>query len=125
MDCIRLNGCGLTTRRVEQRAHHAPAERTVSFFILEFEMEVQMLHPEIYKFQYTRGQGQQRTYDVVLNVVQLESGIFAYESWVHFAHEFKGNGLVFPLIARTAADAEAEARGRIEDNIENLAGVAE
>jgi hypothetical protein len=84
-----------------------------------------MLHPEVYKFQYTRRQGQRRTYDVVLNVVQFESGVFAYEAWVHFAHEFKGNGLVFPLIATTAADAAAEARGRIEDNIENLGGVAE
>ncbi|TCK35130.1 hypothetical protein B0G84_7095 [Paraburkholderia sp. BL8N3] len=84
-----------------------------------------MLHPEVYKFQYTRKLGQQRTYDVMLNVVQLESGVFAYESWVHFAHEFKGNGLVFPLVAQTQADAAAEARGRIEDNIENLAGVDE
>ncbi|CAE6955889.1 hypothetical protein [Paraburkholderia domus] len=84
-----------------------------------------MPHPEVYKFQCTRRQGQQRTYDVVLNIVQRDSGVFAYASWVHFAHEFKGNGLVFPLIAKTAADAEAEARGRIEDNIENLAGVTE
>jgi hypothetical protein len=84
-----------------------------------------MLHPEIYEFQYTRRQGQQRTYDVMLNVVQLESGVFAYESWVHFDHEFKGNGLVFPLVATTAVDAEVEARGRVEDNIENLGGVVE
>ncbi|MGF6408639.1 hypothetical protein [Paraburkholderia sp. RAU2J] len=84
-----------------------------------------MLHSEVYKFQYTRQQGLRRTYDVVLNVAHSESGVFAYESWVHFNHEFKGNGLVFPLIARTGADAEAEARGRIEDNIEHLAGVAE
>jgi hypothetical protein len=51
--------------------------------------------------------------------------VFSYESWVHFAHEFKGNGLVFPLVARTADEASAEARERVEDNIENLAGVAE
>ncbi|TDN63113.1 hypothetical protein [Paraburkholderia sp. BL10I2N1] len=84
-----------------------------------------MLHSETYKFQYTRQQGRQRTYDVVLNIVQRDSGVFAYESWVHFAHEFKGNGLVFPLNAKTATDAAAEARGRIEDEIEHLAGVAE
>ena len=51
--------------------------------------------------------------------------MFSYESWVHFAHEFKGNGLVFPLVAKTTTHAEVEARERIEDNIENLAGVAE
>jgi hypothetical protein len=84
-----------------------------------------MLHAKVYKFQYTRRQGKRRTYDVMLNVLQRESGVFSYESWVHFAHEFKGNGLVFPLVARTTTHAEVEARERIEDNIENLAGVAE
>ncbi|SDR52712.1 hypothetical protein [Paraburkholderia tuberum] len=84
-----------------------------------------MLHAEVYKFQYTRQQGLRRTYDVVLNVAHSEAGVYSYESWVHFNHELKGNGLVFPLVAGTAADAEAEARGRIEDNIEHLAGVSE
>ncbi|MDB5784057.1 hypothetical protein [Caballeronia mineralivorans] len=84
-----------------------------------------MLHPQVYKFQYTRRQGLERTYDVMLNVVQWECGVFSYESWVHYAHQFKGNGLVFPLAARTADDAAAEALARIEDSIENLAGVAE
>jgi hypothetical protein len=35
-----------------------------------------MLRPQVYKFQYSRRQGLQRTYDVMLNVVQLESGVF-------------------------------------------------
>jgi hypothetical protein len=87
--------------------------------------EITMLNPQVYKFQYSRRQGLQRTYDVTLNVVQWESEVFSYESWVHFAHDFKGNGLVFPLVARTADEAAAEARGRVEDNIEHLAGVAE
>ena len=84
-----------------------------------------MLRPTCYRLKYTRRQGLRRTYDVMFTVVRFDSGIFEYQSWVHFAHEFKGNGLVFPLTAKTAADAEAEARRRIEDNIENLAGVAE
>jgi hypothetical protein len=44
---------------------------------------------------------------------------------VHFAHEFKGNGLVFPLVAKTSAEASAEARAPIEDHIENLVGLDE
>ncbi|SAK91166.1 hypothetical protein AWB83_05181 [Caballeronia ptereochthonis] len=84
-----------------------------------------MLHSDIYKFQYRRQRGLQRIYDVTINVVQLESGVFAYESWVHFAHEFKGNGLVFPLVAKTPEQAADEARARIEDHIENLVGLDE
>jgi hypothetical protein len=89
------------------------------------EREAAVPHSEVCKFQYTRRQGQWRTYAVVVNVGHWPSVVFACESWVHFAHDFIGNGLVFPLTARTATDAAAEARRRIEDNIENLAGVAE
>ncbi|MEM5290546.1 hypothetical protein ACFQ3P_37785 [Paraburkholderia sabiae] len=84
-----------------------------------------MLHSEIYKFTYTRTSGRQRTYDVVINLVRRDSGIFAYEAWVHHSGTFKGNGLVFPLVAQTTAQAAVEARARIEDHIENLLGVAE
>ena len=44
---------------------------------------------------------------------------------MHCTHDFKGNGLNFPLTSRAAADAENEARGRIEQDIEELAGVRE
>jgi hypothetical protein len=84
-----------------------------------------MPETEVYKFQYTRRQGLQRTYDVVLNIARLDSGIFSYAAWVHFAGAFKGNGLVFPLIAKTTDEAVVEARGRIEDDIEDLAEIAE
>jgi hypothetical protein len=80
---------------------------------------------EVYKFQYARRQGLQRTYDVVLNVARLDSGVFSYVAWVHFAGAFKGNGLNFPLIANTTEVAAVEARGRIESDIEDLAGIAE
>ncbi|MGF6637953.1 hypothetical protein OKW38_000052 [Paraburkholderia sp. MM5496-R1] len=80
---------------------------------------------EVYKFQYVRRQGLQRTYDVVLNICRLESGVCSYVAWVHFAGEFKGNGLIFPLIAKTTEEAAVEARGRIENDIEDLAGIAE
>jgi hypothetical protein len=93
--------------------------------MFSIETIIAMLRPQLYRFQYTRRQGLRRTYDVMLSVVHRESGVFAHESWVHFAHEFKGNGLVFPLISRTLLEAAAEARARIEDNIEHLAGVNE
>ncbi|BCG02493.1 hypothetical protein PPGU19_070610 (plasmid) [Paraburkholderia sp. PGU19] len=67
----------------------------------------------------------QRTYDVTVNLVRRESGVFAYEAWVHHAGRFKGNGLVFPLASATREQAVAEACARIEDHIENLLGVAE
>jgi hypothetical protein len=84
-----------------------------------------MITSEVYRFVYTRSQGLKRTYDVTLNVVRLDSGVFQYQAWVHFAGVFKGNGLVFPLASLTADDAAAEARARIEGDIEELAGVAE
>ena len=77
------------------------------------------------KFQYTRQRGEQRTYDAVLTIAQFDSGAFAYKAWVHCTHDFKGNGFNFPLTARAAADAENEARGQIEQDIEELAGVRE
>ncbi|MGT2477610.1 hypothetical protein [Paraburkholderia terrae] len=84
-----------------------------------------MIHSSIYKFPYTRTEGMQRTYDVTVNLARLESGVFAYEAWVHYTGVFKGNGLVFPLVSQTAVQAAAEARARVEDHIENLLGVAE
>jgi hypothetical protein len=78
-----------------------------------------------YKFQCTRQRGEQRTYDVVLTIAQFDSGAFAYKAWVHCAPNFKGNGLTFPLTAHARVDAENEARGRIERDIEELAGVKE
>ncbi|WP_353558187.1 hypothetical protein [Paraburkholderia terrae] len=84
-----------------------------------------MVHSEIYKFPYTRTGGMKRTYDVTVNLVRRDSGVFAYEAWVHHAGIFKGNGLVFPLVSRTTAEAATEARARIEDHIENLLGVSE
>ncbi|MPW19990.1 hypothetical protein GCT13_24585 [Paraburkholderia sp. CNPSo 3157] len=84
-----------------------------------------MVKSEVHRFTYTRTQGLKRTYDVTLNVARLDSGIFEYVAWVHYAGAFKGNGLVFPLTSSDADDAAAEARSRIEDDIEQLAGVAE
>ena len=84
-----------------------------------------MQDAEVYKFQYIRRQGLQRTYDVMLNVVQWETGICAYEAWVHYAGTFKGSGLAYPLRASSVAEAATESRDRIENNIEDLAGVAE
>jgi hypothetical protein len=84
-----------------------------------------MIKSEVYRFAYTRSQGFKRTYDVTVNVARLDSGVFQYQAWVHFAGVFKGNGLVFPLASVNAEDAAAEARTRIEGDIEHLAGVAE
>jgi hypothetical protein len=84
-----------------------------------------VLRPTTYKLKYKRRQGLQRTYDITVTVVQYESGVFRYQSWVHFAREFKGNGLVYPLSARTPELAAAEARARIEGHIETLAGLKE
>ncbi|WP_250487780.1 hypothetical protein [Caballeronia sp. GaOx3] len=84
-----------------------------------------MLRPTCYRLKYTRRQGLRRTYDVMLTVVQFDSGIFKYQSWVHFAHEFKGNGLVYPLVAKPPESAAAEAQTRIEASIEALVGLDE
>ncbi len=80
---------------------------------------------EVYRFVYTRSQGLRRSYDVTLNVTRLESGLFKYSAWVHYEGAFKGNGLLYPLASSNADDVVAEARGRIEDDIERLAGVVE
>ncbi|CDY77116.1 hypothetical protein BGLT_06027 [Caballeronia glathei] len=84
-----------------------------------------MYRPVITKFQYTRMRGKRRTYDVTLNVVQKASGVCVYAGWVQFEHDIKGTGVVLPLIAKTRDEAIREARGRIEKNIEDLAGVVE
>ncbi|TCK33644.1 hypothetical protein B0G84_7929 [Paraburkholderia sp. BL8N3] len=84
-----------------------------------------MYRPDISKFQYTRTCGEHRTYDVTLNVVQLDSGVCTYTGWVHFQHEFKGTGLVMPLVSNTREGAMSEARRRIERDIEDLAGIVE
>jgi hypothetical protein len=44
---------------------------------------------------------------------------------VHHEGAFKGNGLLFPLASSNADDAAAETRGRIGDDIKQLAGVTE
>jgi hypothetical protein len=84
-----------------------------------------MIKSEVYQFVYTRTEGLERTYDVTLNVARLDSGIFQYAAWVRYAGAFKGNGLVYPLASSNADDAAVEARSRIEDDIDQLAGVAE
>lgn len=84
-----------------------------------------MIHSEIYKFPYTRSAGMHRTYDVTINLVRRDSGVFAYRSWVHYAGAFKGNGLDFPLVSRTTDEAVTEARARVEQHIEDLLGVSE
>jgi hypothetical protein len=87
--------------------------------------EIVMQEHHTSKFQYTRQRGEHRTYDVVLTIAQCDSGTFSYKAWVHCEHDFKGNGLNFPLTSRATTDAENEARARIERDIEQLAGVRE
>jgi hypothetical protein len=70
-------------------------------------------------------QSQRRTYNVTLNVVQKDSGVCAYAAWVQFGAEFKGSGLMLPLVAATRDDAVQEARIRIQKDIDNLVGVVE
>ncbi|AMV48557.1 MULTISPECIES: hypothetical protein [Paraburkholderia] len=84
-----------------------------------------MIHSEVHKFPYTRASGMQRTYDVTINLVRRDSGVYAYRSWVHYAGRFKGNGLDFPLVSRTTDHAITEARARVEEHIEHLLGVTE
>jgi hypothetical protein len=74
-----------------------------------------MYKPELSRFQYTRKHGQRRTYNVTLNVVQKDSGVCAYAAWVQFGAEFKGSGLMLPLVAATRDDAVQEARIRIQN----------
>ncbi|QYD68168.1 hypothetical protein KZJ38_18105 [Paraburkholderia edwinii] len=81
--------------------------------------------PEVSRFQYTRGHGQRRTYDVTLNVTRKNSGIYAYAAWVQFQAEYKGSGLMLPLVATTREHAIHEARTRIQKEIDHLIGVVE
>ncbi|CAN7400848.1 hypothetical protein [Paraburkholderia terrae] len=84
-----------------------------------------MRAPEISRFQHTRAYGEHRTYDVTLNVMRKDCGIYAYAAWVQFRAEYKGSGLMLPLVANTHESAINEARTRIENDIDNLIGVVE
>jgi hypothetical protein len=81
--------------------------------------------PQISRFKYTRGHGERRTYDVTLNVTRKNSGVYAYAAWVQFQAEYKGSGLMLPLVARTREHALNEARTRIQREIDSLIGVVE
>jgi hypothetical protein len=81
--------------------------------------------PEVSRFQHTRMQGARRTYDVTLNVTRRNSGVFAYAAWVQFQAEYKGSGLMLPLVATTREHAMHEARTRIQKEIDHLIGVVE
>ena len=84
-----------------------------------------MNESHVIDFKYQRAQGLGRIYKVTLNVTRLPSDTYAYESWVHHQGIFKGNGIVFPLIATNLDRAVSEARARIEADIEKLSGVSE
>jgi hypothetical protein len=81
--------------------------------------------PDVSRFQYTRVHGERRTYDVTLNVMRRNSGIYAYAAWVQFQAEYKGSGLMLPLVATTRERAMHEARTRIQNEIDHLIGVVE
>jgi hypothetical protein len=76
-------------------------------------------------FEYTRTHGLKRTYLVTLDVTQTATGEFGYEAWVQHGEDFKGNGLNFPLTASNRDAAMMEAQKRIEQDIEDLAGIDE
>jgi hypothetical protein len=84
-----------------------------------------MNNPVLSRFQYTRKHGKQRTYDVTVNLVQKASGVCAYAAWVQFEAEFKGSGLMLPLVASTRDAAVREAQTRIQEDIDNLVGIVE
>jgi hypothetical protein len=84
-----------------------------------------MYKPVLRRFQYTRRHGKRRTYDVTLNLVQKDSGVCTYAAWVHFEAEFKGSGLMLPLVANTPDAAVREAQMRIQEDIDNLIGIVE
>ncbi|BDC45515.1 hypothetical protein [Paraburkholderia terrae] len=84
-----------------------------------------MRTPAVSRFQYTRAFGDRRTYDVTLNVMRKDCGVYAYAAWVQFRAEYKGSGLMLPLVADTHESAINEARTRIESDIDNLIGVVE
>jgi hypothetical protein len=44
---------------------------------------------------------------------------------VHFETEFKGSGLMLPLVANTPDAAVREARMRIQKDIDDLVGIVE
>jgi hypothetical protein len=84
-----------------------------------------MYKPVLSRFQYTRQHGKQRTYDITVNLVQKASGVCTYAAWVHYQAEFKGSGLMLPLVANTPDAAVREARMRVQQDIDNLIGIVE
>jgi hypothetical protein len=44
---------------------------------------------------------------------------------VHYQAEFKGSGLMLPLVANTPDAAVREAQMRIQEDIDNLIGIVE
>ena len=84
-----------------------------------------MYRPVLTRFQYTRQHGKRRTYDITVNLVQKASGVCSYAAWVHFEAEFKGSGLMLPLVANTPDAAVREAQMRIKNDIDNLVGIVE
>jgi hypothetical protein len=84
-----------------------------------------MYKPVLSRFQYTRQHGERRTYDITVNLVQKASGVCSYAAWVHYQTEFKGSGLMLPLVANTPDAAVREAQMRIKQDIDNLIGIVE
>jgi hypothetical protein len=84
-----------------------------------------MYKPLLSRFQYTRKYGKRRTYDITINLVQKASSVCAYAAWVHFEAEFKGSGLMLPLVANTLDAAAQEAQMRVQEEIDGLVGIVE
>ncbi|RZF29790.1 hypothetical protein EVC45_11445 [Paraburkholderia sp. UYCP14C] len=84
-----------------------------------------MHKPLLSRFQYTRKYGKRRTYDITINLVQKASGVCAYAAWVLFEAEFKGSGLMLPLVANTLDAAAQEAQMRVQKEIDGLVGIVE
>jgi hypothetical protein len=57
--------------------------------------------------------------------VQKASGVCSYAAWVHFESQFKGSGLMLPLVANTRDAAVQEAKKRVQQDIDNLVGIVE
>lgn len=54
-----------------------------------------MIHSKMYRFPYTRTGGMHSTYDVTINLVCRDSGVFAYEAWVAMAAGSREMALYF------------------------------
>ncbi|NPT59703.1 hypothetical protein [Paraburkholderia elongata] len=78
------------------------------------------------EFDYTRNQGEKRTYHVNLTLMKrTETGEFTYSALIHCGGDYRGPAKIWPLMSTTSEAAELEAISLVKRDIEDLVGIDE